>query len=522
MMERLRRILQSVASFLRAGPWIGWIKARTGVAPKIQLFAAGAIVCVFVLVPVAYVTVFSRHASGVKALTVKRETLPLTITEVGNLEPKDYEVVGAPISGILVDLIKEGTYVHKGDVVGRMNDDDARDDLEYTQIFIKNRDAMLRDAQLDLEETAKDLEFEQQKAQLQLDLAELDLQELRQKPAAQVAALSSLDQSYWKVATDIAKKLADLDVEYGQAAEATSLKKYERQKVLAAKGVASENDVAAARLQYEKDLTVHESAVIIRELLQKGTPESEIETAREKVKQAKITLEQARKSAQVQINLKKTAIAVAQAELDRAKETVAISKNIVESATARAPVEGTALYWGQEDRAHVGDYLWHGNGLVSITQTGRMLALTRVNEVDARRIGVGQKAVVRLEALPGKVYHGKVIRMAGLATDRDERSQGLLRRDLSGVMVFEVTVAIEENDPAMRPTMSGTVEIITEELRDVIALPSGAVTVHKGKNFVKVLDGGRVVERRVKVGGTYKSRTVVTDGLREGDLVCLM
>ena len=62
----------------------------------------------------------------------------------------------------------------------------------------------------------------------------MDLKELEQKPAATVVALATLDPQYWKVASEIAKKLADLDVEYGQAAEETSLKKYERQKVLAA------------------------------------------------------------------------------------------------------------------------------------------------------------------------------------------------------------------------------------------------------------------------------------------------
>ena len=513
MRPRLHAILSPIAISLRA-----W----TRLGPRSQLFAAGVLLGGVVLVPVVYLTLFSRPAPSARTMTVHRETLPLAITEVGHLEPKEYEVVGAPISGVLVELIKEGTYVHKGDVVGRMNDDDARDDLENTQIAIKNREAMLRDAQLDMDETAKDLEYERQKAEVELDLADLELKELELKPAAPVAALATLDLSYWRVAIVIAKQLADLDVEYGQAAETTSLKKYERQKVLTAKGVASENDLAAARLQYEKDLTVHESAVIIREILQKGTPQSDIETSREKVKQAKIKLEQARKNAQVQINLKKTAIAVAQAELNRANETVAINKKIVESTVARTPVEGTALYWGQDDRAHVGDYLWNGNGMVSVTQVGKMLAITRVNEVDARRIGVGQKAIVRLEAIPGKVYHGKVVRMAGLATDRDERTQGVLRRDLSGVMVFDVTVEIEENDPAMRPTMSGTVEIVTEEMRGVIAVPSSAVFKHRRKQYVRVVDRGRVVERRIKVGGTYKSRTIVADGLREGDVLCLM
>ena len=58
-----------------------------------------------------------RQTPGGKTMTVRRETLPLTVMEVGQIEPKDYEVVAAPISGILVELVKEGTLIHKGDVV---------------------------------------------------------------------------------------------------------------------------------------------------------------------------------------------------------------------------------------------------------------------------------------------------------------------------------------------------------------------------------------------------------------------
>jgi HlyD family secretion protein len=223
----------------------------------------------------------------------------------------------------------------------------------------------------------------------------------------------------------------------------------------------------------------------------------------------------------VQLDLKKTAIAVAQAELRRSQETVAIDQNILDSTVVKSPAEGTALYWGQWDRPREGDYLWGGNGFLSITKMGKMLVNTRVNEVDSRKIGVGQKATIRLEAIPDKVYHGKITRMAGLAADRDERYQGVLKKDLSGVMVFEVTVEIGEVDTQMLPTMSATVEILVEELRNVIAVPFSALVERDGKTLVRVMGRGRPVEREVKTGRFIKSMVVVTKGLEDVDVICV-
>ena len=456
-----------------------------------------------------------------RTIASKREMLPVTITETGLLEPKEYEIVTAPISGVLVELIKEGTEVRKGNVVARLNDDEAREELEMEEIAIKTARANLRKAQLDCELTEKGLTFERRKAQIELELAKLELEELKRKPAASVLALGGVDEAYWKAATKTVTKLAQLDVDHAALAEQTALKRYERQKKLAQQGVASENDVADARLKYERERAVHENAKIILELIRKGIPEGDVQIAREKVKQAEVKLAQIERSAQAQVDLKKAEVAVAQAELNRKQESLDIHSSVLQSTVVKAPVAGTVLYWGQWGRPHEGDRIWRGNGFLSVTQMGKMIVRTRVNEVDCRRIGVGQRAVIRVEALPDRVYHGKVTWIAGLATDRDERKQGILKKDLSNIMVFEVTLEIEECDTQLLPTMSATVEIIVGELKDVIAIPVSALIERDGKQFVRVLQDGWPTEREIQAGRSIRSKVIVSDGLKEGEVVCL-
>ena len=80
---------------------------------------------------------------------------------------------------------------------------------------------------------------------------------------------------------------------------------------------------------------------------------------------------------------------------------------------------------------------------------------------------------------------------------------------------------IEECDKQLLPTMSATVEIIVDELKDVIAIPFSALIERDGKSFARVLQDGRVVEREIQTGQTVRSKVVVTEGLSEGDVVCL-
>ncbi len=93
---------------------------------------------------------------------------------------------------------------------------------------------------------------------------------------------------------------------------------------------------------------------------------------------------------------------------------------------------------------------------------------------------------------------------------------------MSGVMVFDIAVAIEEDDPALRPTMTANLEIIVDTLEDAIAVPHRAVVEREGKTFVYVREGSRLVPREVALGTAGYSKVVVESGLEEGEEICVL
>jgi len=72
----------------------------------------------------------------------------------------------------------------------------------------------------------------------------------------------------------------------------------------------------------------------------------------------------------------------------------------------------------------------------------------------------------------------------------------------------------------LREGLTVTVNIVTEEVTDVLLVPSAAITMKSGKNYVKVvLPDGTIEERAIETGVSDWQNTEVISGLSEGEEV---
>ncbi|HZN62635.1 MAG TPA: hypothetical protein VFC90_09545 [Planctomycetota bacterium] len=84
---------------------------------------------------------------------------------------------------------------------------------------------------------------------------------------------------------------------------------------------------------------------------------------------------------------------------------------------------------------------------------------------------------------------------------------------------FDARFDISAGDPRLVPGLKAKIVVRVAELKDVVTVPSGAVSEEDGKKVVKVLDGGKPVAREVSVGRTSGDRTEIKSGLKEGEEV---
>jgi multidrug efflux pump subunit AcrA (membrane-fusion protein) len=121
---------------------------------------------------------------------------------------------------------------------------------------------------------------------------------------------------------------------------------------------------------------------------------------------------------------------------------------------------------------------------------------------------------VQVDALPGRTFTAKVGPLSGSA------SRGNFF-ETSAVRQFDISLVLDQPDPAMRAGSSLRVVIDGREIPDALHQPRQSVFEKNGKNYVFVQVGDRFDRRDVKVVNRTESRAVIS-GLNEGDVIALI
>lgn len=186
-------------------------------------------------------------------------------------------------------------------------------------------------------------------------------------------------------------------------------------------------------------------------------------------------------------------LASAQANLDQANAkaagrtvTAPSSGSIVElNAKVGATVTG-GMIMGESDTSG-------GKQCMQIADLSKMKVTVQVGEKDITKIAVGQSANVTYPAFPDIVSQGTVTAIASVANS-DSNYGG-------SSVTFNVDILIEAPDSRLKPGMTAEVSVVTEQLDDVVMVPTMALMTEDGENYyVNVAtDAEGKKSRRVKV-----------------------
>jgi HlyD family secretion protein len=148
-----------------------------------------------------------------------------------------------------------------------------------------------------------------------------------------------------------------------------------------------------------------------------------------------------------------------------------------------------------------------GTQFIVLDNVDRFEVVVPFEEADAVRITPNQRVDVRFDSIPDLTRSGTVVAVSPAATA------------LSGVISYYVTVALTESDPRLRNGLTAQAGVVTQELRDVLAVLSSAVKREGDKATVTVLgfDGPRTVT--FVPGLVGDELTQVVSGLTAGDEV---
>lgn len=238
-------------------------------------------------------------------------------------------------------------------------------------------------------------------------------------------------------------------------------------------------------------------------------------------RQAEIDLEKAQRAlAQAKLDYK-TRTEQAQAKMrevgadrDRQKNLLAVVTEVMANFTIRAPAPGMVTYvkeWNGKKKTTGSQVNAWEPAVATLPDLTSMESITYVNEIDVRKIAVGQSAELSLDSDPSKRLKGKVTSVANMGEQRPNQDS----------KVFEVRILVEQADTTLRPGMTTGNTIGTLSVANVLSIPLEAVSSDGGVPFVYKQSGSRVVKQEVATGAMNDDEVVVSQGLTEGDRVLL-
>jgi HlyD family secretion protein len=162
------------------------------------------------------------------------------------------------------------------------------------------------------------------------------------------------------------------------------------------------------------------------------------------------------------------------------------TEDILHKTVYTSPINGIVSYLPER----VGDYVVPGiqnsNGsfLMTLSDMSVVTAEVKVDETDIVNVQMGQPADVTIDAIPGKVFKGKVteigsqavLRSSGLTTTQSTTSTQEAKD-------FKVVVTLDKPPDNLRPGLSCTAKVKTAERKNVIAIPIQALAMRTRKDL---------------------------------------
>ncbi len=153
-----------------------------------------------------------------------------------------------------------------------------------------------------------------------------------------------------------------------------------------------------------------------------------------------------------------------------------------------------------------------GTTIADIADMSKVNIVAGIDEIDVGKIRVGQEAEVTAEAYPDLKFDGKIVRIAPEA------------RIEQNVTLFDVVIEVENGDSKLKSGMNADVTITIVEQDGVILAPTLALQTPRSGDeanirIAMVRNGETYERRRVEVGASDFSETVVLSGLEENDIL---
>ena len=174
-----------------------------------------------------------------------------------------------------------------------------------------------------------------------------------------------------------------------------------------------------------------------------------------------------------------------------------------------APSDGIVVSVDLKQNAILSAQDYSTKTAIKLVDTGTIKFSGNIDEIDIFKVTPGLKASISVDAVPRKTFSGTVKFVSPFGAT------------VGKVIKFPFTIELDPSDVALRGGLSATALIDVYNARDVLLVPSTAVTTTPMGSLVMLLNAatGKTEPRPVTVGRQSLQYAEILSGLQEGDKI---
>lgn len=195
----------------------------------------------------------------------------------------------------------------------------------------------------------------------------------------------------------------------------------------------------------------------------------------------------------------------AQANLTNARTAYASALDILRQENVRAPFNGTVY----SVPIRTSDFVQTGDTLLQMADLKQIQIRAYFDEPEIGKLAVGEPVKIVWAALPGRVWHGRIVRTPTTIIAYGTRNVG------------EAVVSVDDSDETLLPNTNVTITVILQDLKNVLMVPREALRVDDQGDYVFVLDGDHLKRVPVKIGALNLTQVQIVSGIDENTVVAL-
>jgi HlyD family secretion protein len=213
-------------------------------------------------------------------------------------------------------------------------------------------------------------------------------------------------------------------------------------------------------------------------------------------------------------------------QIKQAEASLKSTMDSLAKTTYISPIDGiiTSLQVEEGETAIIGTMNNPGTVMLTIADLSVMEVEVEVDETDVIGVSLGQESDVRVDAMPGTIFKGKVTEIGSSALQK--AAAGVSTQESKD---FKVVVTLENPARQLKPGLSASADIIVAQKTQALAVPISSLVLREKPNLDKnapasareeegvyTVAAGRAKFVPVGKGITGGMMIEITSGLQEG------